>query len=387
MGNKMKITIISVAIIVALALSFLGGCTLNIFKPTYNSTAENQELNIKLLEEAYQTILTEYVEPGKIDVQKLNENILNGLVEGLDDPYCSYMNQEQYNESLESFSSQFEGIGAYVSSEDGQVTVIAPIPGTPAEKAGIRSGDVILEVDGKSTADMSLNEVILLIRGPKGTSVTITVLHKDDDEPVQLEIIRAEIQVPSVIMEMKDNYAYITITIFGERTSEELMPVIETINGSKVKGIVLDLRSNPGGYLTTVVEVASYFLNEGEVVSVEYSDGSSISDSVDSALPKTNLPMVLLVNRYSASGSEVLAGALQDYGRAHIVGEKTYGKGSVNQYFELSDGSALYLTIARWATPNGSIIEGEGIQPDEQVDFATVDGVQWAIDYMENHKE
>lgn len=387
MNKKMKTAVILLAIIAALALSFFGGCTLNIFKPTSNSTSDNQTLNIELLEEAYRTILTEYVDPEKIDTQKINESILNGLVEGLDDPYCSYMNQEQYNKSITMFSGQFEGIGAYVGFEDGKVTVIAPIYDTPAEKAGIRSGDVILEVDGKSTADMNLEEVILLIRGPKGTTVTITVLHNDDIVPVKLEIVRAEIQVPSVILEMKDKYAHITITTFTDNTAEELMPVIETIIESEAEGIILDLRSNPGGYLAIVVEVASYFLEEGEVVSVKYSDGTSISDSVNKKLPKTDLPIVVLVNRYSASGSEVLAGALQDYGRAYIAGEKTYGKGSVNQYFELSDGSALYLTIARWATPNGSIIEGEGIQPDEEVDFETVDGIQWAIDYLESQKE
>lgn len=385
MDRKIKTILISICIVITLGLSFVGGCTLNILKPASDSTS-TQELNLKLLEEAYQTILAEYVEPEKIDMQKLNEAILNGLIQGLDDPYCSYLNQEQYDKSLSMFSGQFEGIGAYVGSEDGKVTVIAPIPDTPADRAGIRSGDVILEVDGKSITDMSINEVILLIRGPTGTSVTITVLHKDETVPVTLEIVRAEIQVPSVILEMEGNYAHITITIFNDSTGEELMPVIETITDSEVGGIVLDLRSNPGGYLTTVVEVASYFIAEGEVVSVKYSDGTSISDSVDKKLPKTTLPMVVLVDQYSASGSEVLAGALQDYGKALIAGEKTYGKGSVNQYFELSDGSAIYLTIARWATPNGYIIEGEGIQPDIELDFATINGVQWAIDYLESQK-
>jgi carboxyl-terminal processing protease len=385
MTKKMKTVLISLCIITALGLSFIGGCTLDIFKPASNSTTTqntNQELNLKLLEEAYQIILKEYVEPDKIDTQKLNEGILKGLVQGLNDPYSAYLTQEQYEMSVSDFAGQFEGIGAYIGSENGRVTVIAPIPNTPAAEAGIKSGDIILEVDGKTTTDMSVNEVILLIRGPKGTPVKLTVVHTGDTEPITIEIIRAEIKIPSVTLEMKGDCAHITITEFTERTDDELVPVLKTISDNNAKGIVLDLRSNPGGYLSTVIQVASHFLEKGVIVSVVYPDGSKDSNSVSPLAYKTDLPMVVLVNRYSASASEILSGALKDYKRALIAGEKTYGKGSVNQLLELSDGSAIYLTIARWVTPNGNIIEGNGIQPDAEVDFNTVDGVQWGINYL-----
>lgn len=385
MTKKMRTALISFCIIIALGLSFAGGCVLNNSKPA-SSTTTTPELNLKLLEEAYQIILKDYVEPDKIDTQKLNEGILKGLVQGLNDPYSTYLTKEQYQMTVSDFAGQFEGIGAYVGSENGRITIIAPIPDTPADKAGIKSGDTILEVDGKTTTDMSVNEVVLLIRGPKGTPVKLTVLHKDDTEPVTIEIIRAEISTPSVELEMKGDYAHITITEFTERTDDELLPVLKTITDNKAKGIILDLRSNPGGYLSTVVQVASHFLDKGVIVSVVYPDGSKDSNSVSPLSYKIDLPMVVLVDQYSASASEILSGALQDYHRALIAGQKTYGKGSVNQLLELSDGSGIYITIARWVTPNGNIIEGNGIQPDVAVDFGTVDGVQWAIDYLTSQK-
>ncbi|HEX9897398.1 MAG TPA: S41 family peptidase [Dehalococcoidales bacterium] len=385
MTKKMRTSLISFCIIIALGMSFIGGCVLDISRPTANPTT-TQELNLKLLEEAYQEILQNYVEPDKIDVQKLNEGMLKGLVQGLNDPYSTYYTKEQCNTFTSSLSGQFEGIGAYVGSENGQVTVIAPIPGTPAAKAGIKAGDIILEIDGKTTTGMSVNEAVLLIRGPKGTPVTITVLHVDETKPITLEIIRAEIQIPSVNLEMIGDYAHITITNFTERTDNELVPILKMVSDNKVKGIVLDLRSNPGGYLSTVIQVASHFLNKGVIVSVAYPDSSTDTNSVNPLAYKTDLPMVVLVDQYSASASEILAGALQDYKRALIAGEKTYGKGSVNQLLELSDGSGIYITIARWMTPNGNLIEGNGIQPDTEIDFETIDGVQWAIDYLTNQE-
>jgi carboxyl-terminal processing protease len=385
MNNKMRMLLISICMIIALGLSFLGGCTLDTFKPSSSSTS-TQELNLKLLEEAYREILNNYVEPNSIDVQKLNEGMLKGLVQGLNDPYSAYYTKEQYEMSVSDFAGQFEGIGAYVGAENGQVTIIAPIPDTPAAKAGIKAGDIVLEIDAVTTVGMSVNEAVLLIRGPEGTPVTLTVLHKDDTEPVTLEIIRAEIQVPSVNLEMKGDYAHITITQFMERTDDELVSVLKSLSINNPKGIVLDLRSNPGGYLSTVIQVASHFLDRGVIVSVVYPDGSKDSNSVNPLAYKTDLPMVVLVDQYSASASEILAGALQDYQRALIAGEKTYGKGSVNQLLELSDGSGIYITIARWVTPNGNIIEGNGIQPDIEVDFEAVEGVQWAIDYLTSQK-
>jgi carboxyl-terminal processing protease len=233
---------------------------------------------------------------------------------------------------------------------------------------------------------MSTTDAVMLILGPKGTPVKLTVLHKDDTQPITLEIIRAEIKLPTVRFEMKGEYAYITITNFTERTDDELIPVLVVLSNQGARGIILDLRRNPGGILATVVRNASHFLKDGIVVSVVYRDGHKETSSVKGVSPRIDLPMVVLVDQYSASGSEVLAGALQDHKRAVIAGQKTYGKGSVNTLERLSDGSGIYITIARWQTPNGNLIEGKGIEPDQQVDFEKVDGIQWAIDYLNAHK-
>jgi carboxyl-terminal processing protease len=298
------------------------------------------------------------------------------------------MDAETYRLSLSGIEGKFEGIGAQVtSSEDGQLTIIAPIPDSPADKAGIRAGDVILEVDGEPTSEMSLAEAVLKVRGTLGTPVTLLVLHEGETEPVEIEIVRAEINLPSVRFEMMDDIAYINITYFSDRTSAELYPPMASIAQETVSGIILDLRSNPGGLLDAVVDVASYFLEKDSVIIVVDNKGERTTFTVESEGPiTTNLPLVVLVDSYSASGSEVLAGALRDNGRAVIAGTTTYGKGSVNAMFQLSDGSAIYLTTARWLTPNGDLIEGKGLQPDYELNLEEQDAIEWAIEYLTNNQ-
>jgi len=264
--------------------------------------------------------------------------------------------------------------------------IIAPIPDSPAAKAGIKAGDIILEIDGESTSEISLVEAVLYIRGPKGTPVRLLILHQGETEPGDIEIVRDEIEVPSVHFEMKGDIAYINITYFSERTNEELSPVLESMTEEAATGIILDLRSNPGGLLQTVVGVASRFLEEGIVVDVVDNQGEHTTSAAKPKGATTDLPLVVLVDSYSASGSEVLAGALQDHTRAPIAGTKTYGKGSVNILHRLKDGSGLYITTARWLTPNGRPIEGEGITPDYELDLEKVDAIQWAIDYLKSIK-
>jgi carboxyl-terminal processing protease len=332
--------------------------------------------------QVWDIIFRDYVDKDQLDAEALAQGAIRGMVEALDDPYTAYLDATAYELSQRELEGKFEGIGAHVAAEDDKVVIIAPIAGSPAEKAGIRAGDVILEVDGQSIAGMSLVEVVLIVQGPKGTPVTLSVLHEGETEPEVIEIVRAEIELPSVRFEMMEDIAYIQITNFSERTAEELSPVLEEVK-QQASGVILDLRSNPGGLLSTVVAVTSFFLREGVVVDVVDNEGNSFAYSVEPGRIAIDLPVVVLVNEYSASGSEVLAGALQDYGRAVIAGEKTYGKGSANQIFELGDGSALYITYARWFTPKGRLIEGEGIYPDYELDLENVDAVQWAIDYLQ----
>jgi carboxyl-terminal processing protease len=261
------------------------------------------------------------------------------------------------------------------------------MPDSPAEGAGIKAGDVILEVEGSPTSEMSLEEAVLRIRGPKGTPIKLLILHVDETEPEEIEIIRGSIQVPSIIFEMRDDIAYIRIYSFSQRTDEELGKALEDINEEETtSGLILDVRSNPGGLLGVVVDVTSHFLEEGIVVSVVDNEGGEETLAVNRQNVMTDLPIVILSDNFSASGSEVLIGALQDHGRATVAGTKTFGKGSVNILNRLKDGSGLYITIARWYTPNGRLIEGEGIEPDHILDLEGEDTIKWAIDYLKDNK-
>ncbi|MDD5082934.1 MAG: S41 family peptidase, partial [Dehalococcoidales bacterium] len=247
-----------------------------------------------------------------------------------------------------------------------------------------KAGDVVLEIDGRSTSEMSLAEAVILVRGPKGTTVTLLVQHQDETTPREIQVVRAEIDVPSVYFEMRGDIAYINITQFADKTNNELAPLIDRLSQEGATGIVLDLRSNPGGLLQSVVDVASHFLKEGTVVDVVDNQGRHSTSTVNTRETTTDLPMVVLVDEFSASGSEVLAGALQDYGRATIAGKKTFGKGSVNILRPLKDGSGIYITTARWLTPDGRPIEGTGIEPDFPLEIEGEEAIQWAIDRLKS---
>ncbi len=376
MSKTIKITLISLLLGVILTLSFGIGCALG------TRTSPNPEQNLDTVEEAWNIIFRDYVDKERLDSTTLSQGAIRGMVEALDDPYTAYLDPETYQLNLSSLRGKYEGIGAYVGMKDEQIIIIAPIADSPAAKAGIKAGDIILEIDSKSATGISLAEAVINIKGPKGTSVTLLILHQDETEPVKIEIVRAEIEVTSVRFEMREDIALITITYFSEHTSEELFPVLQSITEEAATGIILDLRANPGGLLQEVVDIASYFLTEGVVVSVVDNEGKLTTSEVTPKGVFTELPMVVLVDSYSASGSEVLAGALQDYERATIAGTTTFGKGSVNILHELGDGSGLYITTARWLTPNDRLIEGKGIDPDYELELIGEDAIQWAIDYL-----
>ncbi len=378
MSKTMKIMVITLLLVVSLALSFGAGCVLS------TGTPPSQGLDV--VEQVWNIIFHDYVERDRLDASILSQAAIKGMVEALDDPYTSYLDAETYQLGLSNLEGEFEGIGAYVGIEDEQLMIIAPIADSPAAKAGIRAGDIILEIDGRPASEMSLTEAVLNIRGRQGTRVRLLILHQGETKPEEIEIVRAKIELSSVHFELREDIAYINITHFSEHTNEELSPVLKSITQEAATGIILDLRSNPGGLLNTVVDVAGYFLKEGVVVNVLDNQGKQTALVVKPNGVTTDLPLIVLVDSHTASGSEVLAGALQDYGRATIAGTRTYGKGSVNILRRLKDGSGLYITTARWLTPNGRLIEGKGLYPDYELEPNEEDAIQWAIDYLKGNK-
>jgi len=381
MSKAIRIMVVTLFLGASLALSFGAGCALG------TSTPPNTDLGRDVVTEAWDIIFQDYVDRDNLDGSALSQAAIRSMVETLDDPYTSYLDAETYQLALSSLEGKFEGIGAYIGVSDDQQIIIAPIADSPAAKAGIRAGDIILEIDSRSTSGMSLAETVLSIRGAKGTSVRLLILHQGETNPEEIEIVRAEIELPSVHFEMRGDIGYINITYFSDRTSEELSPVIQSITQEAAAGIILDLRSNSGGLLEAVVDVASYFLTEGTVVKAVDNQGNYTHWTVEPNGVATDLPLVVLADSYSASGSEVLIGALQDYARATIAGTTTYGKGSINILRQLRDGSGLYITTAYWLTPNERLIEGEGIEPDPgcELELEGEDAIQWALDYLKSN--
>jgi carboxyl-terminal processing protease len=378
MSKKIKITALSLFLAVVITLSTAAGCFIDV-----DTTPQS---DFEVVEQAWEIIIHYYVENDQIDTEALAQGAIEGMLEALGDPYSSYLDAETYQMLSQDIEGEFGGIGAYVTDrEDGQIVIVASVADLPADKAGIKAGDVILEVDGQSTEGMSATEVVLLVRGPEGTPVSLLILHEGETEPVLIEVVRAVIEIPSVNFEMREEIAYIAITAFTGRTAEELSSVMEEIDQQGAEGIIVDLRGNLGGPLNSVVDVADFFLEEGVVVEVVDNEDNHDFYSVKPGGATSDLPLVVLVDEYSVSASEVLAGALQDYGRATIAGAKTFGKGSANILLQLSDGSGLYVTNARWFTPNGRLIEGEGIHPDYELELEGEDLIQWAIDYLRSH--
>lgn len=391
MFKKKKLLIIIPLITAGLVISFFSGCYIktgtieDIFDK--EPIDEDAELGKEVVEQAWDIIFDEYVDKDKLDAAELSKAAIEGMLEALDDPYSTYMDPVTYQARVESYTGAYEGIGAYVGMRDERIVIIAPFPDSPAEKAGIKAGDVLLGINGESAEGLSIDEAVIRIKGPEGTPVRLLVLHEDETEPIEIEIVREKIELASILFEMKEDIAYIRIIQFTKRTSDELEPVMDRLAENEAAGIVLDLRSNPGGLLESVVNVASRFIDEGVILHVIDNEGTRTTYQVNSRIESSGLPMVVLTDNYTASASEVLAGALQDYDRAVIAGTVTYGKGSVNMIHMLKDESGLILTYARWYTPNDHLIEGEGITPDYGIDLEGEEAIQWAIDYLHNNRE
>ncbi|AHB13072.1 S41 family peptidase [Dehalococcoides mccartyi] len=358
-----------VGLLSSFALGYLSGGT----------AVLNSDENLSSIVTAWQIITTEYVEPDIIDQAALAEAAIKGMMDELNDPHSVYLNAEEYQASMEYDDGRYVGIGATVQIEDG-VIILIPYEGSPAALAGIQAGDILREVDGQSVAGFSLADLSPLVRGEKGTTITLLVERNTSAQPLLFEVTRDEILIPSVTSEMMDDIAYIRISRFSERTDEELEQVLKNLGSAA--GIVLDLRGNPGGLVSSVINVASRFVNSGVVLTTVDNAGNSEEYNIIPKVVTTSLPMVVLVDQYSASGSEALSGALQDYGRATIAGKTTYGKGSVNRTFDVTDNTGIYLTIGRWYTPNGRMIEGQGITPDIELELTGDEAISWALGFL-----
>ena len=290
-------------------------------------------------------------------------------MDALGDPYSAFYNAEQYKIATQDLKGFFEGIGAEVGIRNGLVTILAPMPDTPAERAGILPGDIILEIEDESAEGISLMEAVNRIRGKKGTVVKLLILHRNDTDPVVINVERGVITLISVRINMGDNgIGHLRIFNFAETTNKDLLNALKRFEDSGGTGIVLDLRNNPGGLLTSVVDVTSQFLEDGLVLYQIDAQGHRTPWKVKSGGKAKEIPFVVLVNEFSASASEVFTGAMMDHERATVLGGTTFGKGSVSNLWVLQDGSGVNFTIAHWFTPNGTLIEGEGLSPDVQLD-------------------
>ena len=351
-----------------------------------------------ILNDIYGILREDFVNPDAVDPNVLRMGAINGLLQALGDPHTVYIDPESYSLGIDVISGTFEGIGAQVEQDpvSGEIVIVTPFRGSPAEKAGVRAGDKVRSVDGESTDGWTVAQAVKRIRGTQGTDVVLEVEHSDGATE-KVTITRGTIVVPTVFTrEIEDatgtpvdEFAYIELQQFTDQAVRDLQDELETDIAAGYKGIILDLRRNPGGGLDATVQTADMFLDEGTILTEVSREGERTVTRAKPGGVATDIPVVLLVGPGSASGSEVLACALRDNDRAKLIGEKTFGKGSVNHLRELPDNGALYVSIARWECPGGEQIEGVGVEPDVKVS-ATEEDIQAerdvqlfaAIDYL-----
>ena len=326
--------------------------------------------DLATLWEVWSLVSEQHVDRQQFDPAEFDEAAIRGLLRAIGDPHTHYVPAEAFQIENQDIYGSFEGIGANVQMRpDGKLFIVAPIKDGPAEKAGLRPGDLILEVDGESIEGLSLLEAVNKIRGPRGSEVVLLVLHLGAGEEVELSVVRDTIPLPSVLVRSRaeDRFAHIRLTTFYANTPEKLAEAIRQEQARGAEGLILDVRDNPGGLLDSVVEVVSMFIDDGLVLYQVDGAGRRSDLNARGSGTFSDIPLVLLANEGSASASEILTGALQDHQRAPVVGAKTFGKGSVNILRRLSNGGGIYLTFAKWYTPSGRLIEGNGLEPDHEV--------------------
>ena len=380
---------ILILVVVIFAVGFYFGKTKRPKSTPSDTIIINKELgqpkavDFSLFWRVLKTIEDKYVNKGKIDYQQAVYGAISGLTGSLGDPYTVFMKPKKTKSFLESVNTggSFEGVGMEVGIKGGQLTVIAPLEGTPAFRAGIKAGDKILKINDKETDDLLLEEAVDLIRGKRGTKVTLTILRKGVKGTKEITITRDKINIPVIKWSLKTtkfankpDVAYIKIYSFTGNLPSKFRKIAPKILASGAKKIIIDLRNNPGGYLETAVDMASWFIPKGEVVAIEdFGNGKNTKYRSRGYKSFQKFPVVVLINKGSASASEILAGALRDIKKIKLVGEKSFGKGSVQTLEKFKDGSSLKVTVAKWLTPSGISISKEGLVPDYKVELTEED--------------
>lgn len=324
--------------------------------------------------EAWQIVHDYYVDQ-PVDDLTLMQGAIRGMIAALGDQHSSYMDPFEYKDATADLSGEYTGIGAWVNTEGDYLTISEPMPNSPALQAGLKTGDQIIKIDGEDMTGVLPELARRKVLGPAGSTVILTILREDVEEPFDVPVTRASIKVTSAEGKMlEDNIAYVKVRTFGEQTDKELTVILKDLMKNKPVGMILDLRNNGGGSLTTAIAIASEFVGDGVILYEEYGDGSrEIHEALQGGLA-TEIPLVVLVNEFSASASEVVAGAIQDSGRGVLVGTTTYGKGSVQRWIPLSeDQGAVRVTIARWLTPKERLIHEVGLTPDVEVELTEED--------------
>lgn len=336
---------------------------------------DKQDLDFSLFWQVWDTLVAKYFDKSKINPSAMVYGAIEGMVSALGDPYTVFLPPSENKVVQEDLNGTFEGVGIQIGFKGTQLAVITPIPGSPAEKVGVKPGDFIIGIKdaGKNvdrgTVGISLPEAVQAIRGRAGTKVTLTLLREGEAKPIVVDIVRQELNVPTLILSFVGDggaIAHIKLLKFGGETESEWQKaVVEIVRKKEVKAVILDLRNNPGGYLQGAVDVASEFLKTGSVVvTEERSDGSKNEFKVERLGQLVNIPVIVIINEGSASASEILAGALRDARKITLVGEKTFGKGTIQEPLQLKGGSGLHITIARWLTPSGFWVNEKGLEPD-----------------------
>jgi len=379
--------VVGLAIIALLGSGFAVGYGVGIkypqeitIKGVTNPTDPSNNIDFSTFWESWQLIQDNYLKDGKISAQDKMYGAISGLVHSLGDPYSEFFSPQESKKFQQDIEGNFSGIGAEIGVRKQVLTVVSPLKDSPAMKAGLKTGDQILKIDSTSTQDLSLDQSVQMIRGPEGTKVTLSVLRTGWDKPRDFTITRGRIVAPTLDFEMKGSVAYVQLYSFNANASRLFYDAMIKAQNAKAERILLDLRNNPGGYLEVAVDLAGWFLPKGTVV-VKEESRQGITDEFraqgNGAL--VNIPVVVLINGGSASASEILAGALRDDRGVKLVGETSFGKGTVQQLKDLKDGSSIKLTIAHWVLPKGQILEGTGLKPDAEVKLTDED-VEKGID-------